>query len=364
MTATTAPSRTHHHPWDPSWATAPPPSCSTLRNLNGALSWGETCVFAAEDGDPLPASINTACMPWITSNAYPSPSAFYFPATACPESWTAVATQVAGEGGAGRREQDWIDGETGLQCCPAGFEADGGTACKLGGKAKWPVVVCGEADAEENEVSVYDAAAWREGQGGKPGVAALMLRYQSGNATSTGPTGASGTGSEGSSTKGGGGMSTGAVAAIATVVPLVVIVAAVLVFLLWRRRRKSNSVVLLDTGSSEKEGRISGSSDAVQHVVRKGAAVPFVGGTSDSRYTHETPEWNVEMDAMQTERQHLVASQGAQSGGDGGGRGEAAELAGIVRVPRKCIAPVEIDGTPVMQEVGDAYIPYRPGTER
>jgi hypothetical protein len=33
----------------------------------------------------------------------------------------------------------------------------------------------------------------------------------------------------------------------------------------------------------------------------------------------------------------------------------------MARVPRKPIAPVEIDGTAVVAEVGDAYIPYRPG---
>ena len=34
-----------------------------------------------------------------------------------------------------------------------------------------------------------------------------------------------------------------------------------------------------------------------------------------------------------------------------------------MRVPRKRIAPVEIDGVQVVPEVGDAYIPYRPGAE-
>jgi len=68
---------------------------------------------------------------------------------------------------------------------------------------------------------------------------------------------------------------------------------------------------------------------------------------------HETPEWNAEMDATEAERERLVTSHYES--------GDAVELGGTLRVARKPIPPVEIDGVPVRAEVGDAYIPYRPG---
>ncbi|USP76594.1 hypothetical protein yc1106_03868 [Curvularia clavata] len=348
----TTPSRTHHQTWSPTWATAPPSSCSTLRNLNGAISWGERCVFAQEDGDPLPFSIDTACMPWITSTAYPPASAFYSPATACPDAWTAVATQS----GVASRE-GWLEGETGLQCCPAGFEADGKTRCRLGGQGKWPVVECGEADAEENELRTYDAAAGSKGA--KPTAAALMLRYRGGD---VGPE-ASGTGS-GREGGDGGGISTGAVAAVATVIPLAFVVAAIVAWIIWRRRRSRTSGHLaLLTKSSEKGESASSSMDTVGHTGSKGTAAKYTMGSFSSQFPHETPEWNAEMDATDTERKQLVTSRGARAAVGNEATGEAAELGGVMRVPRKQIAPVEIDGVQIVPEIGDAYIPYRPGVE-
>lgn len=371
-------SRILQHTWDTAWATAPPPSCSTLRNLDDDVSWGETCVFAEEDGDPLPFSINTACMPWVTSNSYPSESAFYSPATACPDSWSAVATQVA-ENGEGSDDR-WIDGEIGLQCCPEGFQADGRRGCRPGGSGSWPVVECGEADEEENELRTYDATSWPTSA--TPSVTALMLRYQPSDTGSAGmtasqasETGSSATGGSGSDNGNGigsggsddGGLSTGATAAIATIIPLVLIIGAIAGFFLWRHKKNRNAAAALAAQNSgdEKAGPPSGSvaaaSPTTHHSISKGTAAAYVAGSSQT--PHETPEWNIEMDATEAERQKLVNPFEAQSAAGSDGRGEAVELAGMVRVPRKPIAPVELDGTSAVAEVGDAYIPYRPGAE-
>jgi len=357
----TSTSRHLQHSWNTAWATAPPPSCSTLRNLNGAVAWGETCVFAQEDDDPLPFSINTACMPWFTSNVYPSPSAFYSPATACPDSWTAVATQTA-ESGEGSDDR-WVDGEVGLQCCPEGFQSDGHTGCRPGGSGSWPVVECGEADAEENTLTTYDAARWPASA--TPSISALKLRYQASDAGGARPTGSGDSGS-GSGGKGDDGLSTSAIAAIATVIPLVLIIAALAAFTLWRRSKKRTAALLASTNlGQEKAGRRSGSTDGpAKHVYHSVPKHARDDGSSPGQ--HETPEWNVEMDALEAERPNLVGADSPPVGGgkaQSQGQAEAAELGGLARVPRKAIAPVEIDGRPVLAEVGDAYIAYRPGAE-
>ncbi|CAA9964134.1 hypothetical protein PTMSG1_07493 [Pyrenophora teres f. maculata] len=350
----TSTSRRLQQTWNTAWATAPPPSCSTLRNLNGAIAWGETCVFAQEDGDPLPFSINTACMPWVTSNVYPSPAAFYSPATACPDAWTAVATQTAasGEGSDDR----WVDGEVGLQCCPEGFQGDGGAGCRPGSSGRWPVLECGEADAEENKLKTYDGGRWPGSA--TPSIEALRLRYQMSDVGSARPTAsASGPGETGASAGADGkedsGLSTGAIAAIATVIPLALILAALAAFTLWRRNKKRKAALLASQHlSQEKPDRPSSSTDGtMRHTYH---SVPKVGtyAVGPSQVQHETPEWNVEMDAMDTERPVV--------GSGGHGQAEVQELGGLARVPRKAIAPVEIDGRAVLAEVGDAYIAYRP----
>ncbi|RMZ66034.1 transmembrane alpha-helix domain-containing [Pyrenophora seminiperda CCB06] len=365
MTSTST-SRRLQHTWNTAWATAPPPSCSTLRNLNGAVGWGETCVFAREDGEPLPFSINTACMPWVTSNVYPSPSAFYSPATACPQSWTAVATQTA-ESGEGSDDR-WVDGEVGLQCCPAGFQSDGQGGCRPGDSGSWPVVQCGEADAEENSLKTYDADKWPVFA--RPSISALKLRYQTSDVGNSARPTASVPGETGSSDgKGAGGLSTGAIAAIATVIPLVLILAALAAFTLWRRRNKKHKATALLASrrnlEQEKSHRPSSSTDGTAnhtyHSLPKGA--PTV--VSPRQLQQETPEWNIEMDATEAARQNAVGAVAPVAVGRSSEQRprEVAELGGLARVPRKAIAPVEIDGRAVLAEVGDAYIPYRPGAE-
>jgi len=380
----TSTSRSLQHTWDTAWATAPPQACATLRNLNGAVAWGETCVFPEEDEDPIPFSINTACMPWVTSNIYPSPSAFYSPATACPASWTAVATQTDanGEGSDNR----WIDGEIGLQCCPNGFQADGRDGCRPGGSGNFPVVECGEADAEENESRTYAGGSWPASA--TPSITALHLRYQPSDAGSVNPTasntatgasasssgGSQGGGSGGDNNGSGNGISTGAIAAIATVVPLVMILGALALFLLWRRRKKNRKAALASKHMGDEKDDDptrpiddnTNHSPSAYHAIPKGTTAAHYANSSQN--PHETPEWNVEMDATEAERQKLASTAPAYGGSNvglssPGNGGEATELAGLARVPRKPIAPVEIDGNAVIPEVGDAYIPYRPGRE-
>lgn len=376
----TSTSRSLQHAWDTAWTTAPPQACETLRNLNGAVAWGQTCVFTEEDNDPIPFSINTACMPWVTSNVYPSPSAFYSPATACPAKWTAVATQTAanGEGSDNR----WIDGEIGLQCCPDGFQADGRDGCRPEGSGRFPVVECGEADAEENELRTYDGGAWPATA--TPSITALHLRYQpsdtggtnsptasSTEATSTGATSSQSPGG-GSGGDSGNGISTGAIAAIATIIPLVIIIGALAMFLLWRRKKKNGkaAIALKNLGDEKDDYPLRSVDDtanqaaSTRHDMPKGttAAAYYTGS---SQHPHETPEWNVEMDAVEAERLKVTGTSAQQSSSPVSPESgvEATELAGLARVPRKPIAPIELDSTPVIPEVGDAYIPYRPGRE-
>ncbi|KAF1940865.1 hypothetical protein EJ02DRAFT_455663 [Clathrospora elynae] len=359
----TSTSRSLQNSWNTAWATAPPSACQTLRNLNNQIAWGQSCVFAEENSDPTPFSINTACMPWVTSNIYPSPSAFYSPATACPDSWTAVATQTSGG--------DWIKGETALQCCPGGFDSDGGSGCRPGSGESWPVVECGEADAEENKMRTYVGVSWPAGV--TASVGALQLRYQGSDVRSVNPTdsspaetGRSGSGSESGEGGGEGGLSTGTIAGIAIAITLVLIIGALAAFLLWRRRKHRKTALLASKGpGGEKAGR--GASGSVQstahHSIAKAPIEVTAAGTG--RVQYETPEWNVEMDATEAERQKLVTAYHtpiSASTADSGTK--AAELGGMARVARKPIAPVEIDSTPVIPEVGDAYIPYRPGAER
>jgi hypothetical protein len=369
----TSTSRSLQHTWDTVWSTAPPQACATLRNLNGAVAWGETCVFPEEDSDPIPFSINTACMPWVTSNVYPSPSAFYSPATACPASWTAVATQTTADGeGSDNR---WIDGEIGLQCCPNGFQADGRDGCRPESSGNFPVVECGEADAEENELRTYAGGSWPASA--TPSVTALRLRYQPSDAGSANPTpsntaataseSSSSSGSPGGSGASDGGISTGAIAAIATVIPLVMIIGALALFLLWRRRKKNRKAALASKHSGDEKDDYPSRfvNDTAYHPIPKGTAAAHYAGSSQT--PHETPEWNVEMDATEAERQKVASiapAPGTSTSSSSPVNGsEAAELAGMARVARKPIAPVEIDGNPVIPEVGDAYIPYRPGRE-
>lgn len=363
---TTTDLRSNWRTWSPSYETAPAAACQTLRNLNNVVEWGNTCVFAREDGDPVPFSINTACMPWVTPNVYPNTAAFYSPATACPRSWSAVSTASSGD--------QWVTGETALTCCPPGFEGDGRGGCKVGNSGTFPAVECGEADAEENNNRIYAVGQWPASA--TASITALRLRYQAsdiGSASATNSNSPSNTGGSTSSTgNSNGGLSTGAKAAIGTIIPLVFLIGAFAFALLWRRRRQKKAAMALAAKnlSDEKDTRPSGSiNDTSYHNHQplsdtKGPPlVPAVAAAHRSGpNAHETPEWNIEMDATEAGRQGLVAHQYEPLSAVSGGT-DASELGGVVRMQRKPIAPVEMDGTAVRAEIGDAYIPYRPGVQ-
>lgn len=359
---TTTDTRSNFRSWSPAFATAPPAPCQTLRNEKNVLEWGKTCVFGEEDSDPLPFSINTACMPWVTPNVYPSTGAFYSPATACPTSWSAVSTATTGE--------QWVIGETALTCCPPDFEGDGRGGCRVGNSGTWPVVQCGEADAEENKNLVYTAGQVPASV--TPSITALQIRYQASDigSASASPS-SSGVGSSGGGGEGGGGLSIGAKAAIGTIIPLVFIIGAFAFALLWRRRRQKKAAMAL-AAADEKDARHSGSIHGAaagayhhpQHQAQSKHDTKTPTGLAAAHRTHaggnphETPEWNTELDATHAERQKLVAHHDYDPTS---ATTETSELDGVGRVSRKPIAPVEIDGRSVRAEVGDAYLPYRPG---
>lgn len=368
--------RTNANAWVTAFEAAPPAACATLRALQNTVEYGVTCVFAEEDGDPLPNSINTACLPWATG-AIPSSAAFYSPATACPTSWAAVATRTAADGAT-----DWVDGETAIECCPPGFVGGAGGICNPGTSGTAPVVRCGEADAEENENAVYTAGSWPATVTAK--VTALQLRYQPSDVGLSASATASGSGSTTSSTNGsatgaggnGGGLSTGAKAAIGTVIPLVFILGALAAFLIWRRRKHRKAAAAISKDFSD-ERETKGSYEEVPQAAfvntgsgSKGmsaaamapAAAVITGTAAGSTHNgpHETPEWNAELDATEAERRRYMAVQGslfpATAGGvadatSPGGASEVSELGGVMRVNRKPVAPVELDSTPVTMEL-------------
>lgn len=363
----TTDTRSNWHTWSPAYATAPPPACQTLRNYRNTVEWGYTCIFAQEDGDPLPFAINTACMPWITPNIYPSSAAFYSPATVCPTSWTAVSTATTGD--------QWIAAETGLTCCPVDFAGDGRGGCTPGSSGVFPVVRCGDADAEENERGAFTGMAWPATV--TPSINALQMRYRATDVVSADvmTTGAqtpynsagSSIGTDGRRT----GLSSGAKAAIGTVIPVVFIIGTLAFLLLWRRNKQKKAVGALTARNpgSEKRYQPQRSPDVetpyrhlldAKHV--SSTADGLVGGTYRANSnSHETPEWNVELDGANAECQNLIAANPIDELTSPGNVQEANELSGLARVLRKPLQPIEIDSTPVVVEVGDAYIPYRPG---
>lgn len=362
--------RPNQHSWVTAFEAAPPSACATLRALSNTIEYGVQCVFGEEDGDPLPNSINTACLPWATAGT-PSSAAFYSPATACPTSWTAVATRTAADGAA-----DWIDGETALECCPPGFMGGSGGLCNPGSSGTTPVVRCGEADAEENET----LGQWPASASAR--VTALQLRFQAtdtgGTASATGSTTSiTGTSTSDSSAGGGSGsrgLSTGAKAAIGTVIPLVFILGALAAFLLWRRRKQKKAAAAVMAKGLADEHETKRSYEKVPQepftnpsIGTKGvpsaavgaAAIP-VAATAGQIGTHETPEWNAELDATEAERRRYLAVQGSLFPPANGASvdasspcraSEASELAGIMRVNRKPVAPVELDSMPVTSEL-------------
>ena len=166
------------------------------------------------------------------------------------------------------------------------------------------------------------------------------------------------------------GCSTGATAAIATVIPLVFLVGALATFLLWKRKKSRKAALLAEKGlRNEKAKRLSRSLDSTaQHPPTYTSTAEGTSGTAAAYAIgpshHETPEWTVEMDATEAERQKLVgAYQSPISASTEGHGSDTAELGGVARVPRKLIAPVEIDSTELRAEVGDAYMSYRPSAD-
>lgn len=354
--------RSLYHSWSPAFATSPPASCQTLRNYRNTLEYGYTCEFGKEDGDPVPFSIDTACMPWVTPNVYPNPTAFFSPATACPSAWSAVSTATSGE--------QWVSGETGLSCCPQGFEGDGRGGCRVGNSGTFPVVECGEADAEENENRVYTAGQFPAGV--TPAVRPLMLRYRASDVAegraspgSTGPSsGGNGSGNGGS----GGGLSTGAKAAIGTAIPLFFIIGALALLMFYRRRKhKKDAMALAAKNMAEEKASPPPPSHSSHAPASDSKYIPAVAAghhalSNSHAPPHHTPEWNTELDATEAERQKLVPQYAQYDPTSATSHGtDASELGGIARMQRKPIAPVEIDGRSVRAEVGDAYIPYRLG---
>jgi hypothetical protein len=363
--------RANQHPWVTAYEAAPPAACATLRNLANTVEWGVTCVFGEEDGDPLPNSINAACLPWATSGQ--ASGAFYSPATACPTSWSAVATRRAASGS----DSGWVDGETALECCPEGFVGGTGGMCNPDSRGTTRVVKCGEADAEENNNEVYTAGSWPASATAR--VTALQLRYQASDvglsagasATASG-SGSTSLNSPGSGNGGSGGLSTGAKAAIGTVIPLVFIVGALAAFLLWRRRkhRKQAAGLSKDFADGHETKRSyeavaqspyndSKSGSHASPVAAAAAPTASIAAAA-AHGQHETPEWNAELDATEAERRRYMAVQGslfpgATSGNDSaaspGGASEASELGGMMRMSRKPVAPAELDSTPLVTEM-------------
>jgi hypothetical protein len=99
----------------------------------------------------------------------------------------------------------------------------------------------------------------------------------------------------------------GAKAAIGTIIPLVSIFGAVLLFMLWRRRkaRKASKAAKWMDSIEPKSGNHPNApvtsadpkfSDSTSPIAAAGASQRMNGASN------ETPEWNVEMDALETER--------------------------------------------------------------
>jgi hypothetical protein len=345
--------RPNQHAWVTAFQNQPPVACATLRALSNSVEYGVTCVFGEEDGDPLPNSINTACLPWATGSV-PPPSAFYSPATACPTSWTAISTRTSADGA-----NDWIDGETTLECCPPGFVGGAGGMCNPENSGTTPVVRCGEADAEENENVVYSAGNWPASVTAQ--VTALQLRYQPSDVGSTARVSATSTSTSGpGSETGSNGLSTGAKAAIGTIIPLVFILGALAAFMLWRRRKHRNHAAAVSKDMDDGHETKQSYEQVPQNTYLDSKGPPATMPATVPGTTHETPEWNAELDATEAERRRYMAVQGSlfppASGTQAmtsspGGASEASELGGMMRVGRKPVAPVELDSTPMTTEL-------------
>jgi hypothetical protein len=158
----------------------------------------------------------------------------------------------------------------------------------------------------------------------------------------------------------------------------VFLLAALAFALLYRRRKQKNTALALAAKNASFEKTTPPVHAPLQSAYARGAKGAAVAGarvqrphantytnnTTDSTTTNlaETPEWNIEMDATSSERHPLVPRPSDHT--PPSAAPDASELGGMARVPRKQIAPVELDGSEVRAEVGDAYIPYRPAGRR
>lgn len=329
--------------WTTPWATAPPSSCATLILGSSTVSYGGVCVFSEEESNPATVTpYNTACLPWL-AGATPPSNAFYSPATACPSSWSAVATSTSGG-------DQWVDGETALSCCPNGLEDGGGGTCKPASTGTFVVLECGDADAEENDLRTYSGRRWPETA--TVNVPVLQLRFQasdlgstsSASSTSSRESPSAGNNEQGS---GGSGLSTGEKAAIGTVIPLALIVIALAAFLLWRRRKRNMAAARQDKAFEETKSQ-TGSDVRALEAGSSNSKAPITG------VAIETPEWNTELDATEAERRDSSPTQNSA-------HASVNELGGIARRPRKPIPAVELDGTPVVPEMDvSQYMAYQP----
>jgi hypothetical protein len=264
-----------------------------------------------------------------------------------------VATRTVASG----TDDQWIDGETALSCCPSGFVADNTGACSPGSSGTWPVVQCGEADAEENELRTYTAGSWPAGATAR--VPVLQLRFQATD-TDGAPLATSSSSGNGNSSngKGSSGLSTATKAALGTVIPLIVLLGTLAFFLLWRRRK--NRAASVKAAEEEHLYPKSAPLDTTAYSHSGASPLPPAGAYAHPQLStvpdtalplHETPEWNVEMDAVEAERRQYTAVQGsvfpaATAAAAEKSTVEVAELGGLARVARKPIAPVEIDSEP------------------
>lgn len=270
-----------------------------------------------------------------------------------------MATRTAAEGAS-----DWVDGETALECCPPGFVGGAGGLCNVGTSGTTPVVRCGDADAEENENVVYTAGSWPATVSAR--VTALQLRYQptdlgqSSSATGTGSAGSSRSPSNPGSENGSGGLSVGAKAAVGTVIPLAFLLGALAALLLWRRRKQRERAAALSKNSMGGHETKHSYEEVQQHNFTDSKGTPAVAAPMTRNGLHETPEWNVELDATEAERRRYMAVQGSlfppgnnaeAAASSPGGASEASELGGMIRVNRKPVAPVELDSTPLTAEL-------------
>jgi hypothetical protein len=157
------------------------------------------------------------------------------------------------------------------------------------------------------------------------------------------------------------------------VIPLLFLLGALAAFLLWRRRKQKKAAVAATSKDFADGHETKRSYEEVpqepfsnSNIGIKSASGTAVGATAVAAAastgrtgTHETPEWNAELDATEAERRKYLAVQGSLfppnsapvDASSQGGESEVSELGGMMRVNRKPVAPVELDSIPVTSEL-------------